>query len=64
MEKISREDLINQVGSIYKLCNLAAMRAMELNNGFEQLVEGDLKEKGTSIAIREISEGKVRIKKV
>ena len=63
MEKISREELIDQVGSIYKLCNLAAMRSMELNNGFKQLVDGDHKEKVTTIAIREISEGKVRIKK-
>ncbi|MBD3426954.1 MAG: DNA-directed RNA polymerase subunit omega [Candidatus Omnitrophica bacterium] len=59
---ISRDKLMNEVGSVYKLCNLAAMRAMELNVGMKKLVEANPKEKVTTVAIREIAEGKVKIK--
>ncbi|MDD3088651.1 MAG: DNA-directed RNA polymerase subunit omega [Candidatus Omnitrophica bacterium] len=62
MEYISREVLIEKAGSIYKLCNIAAMRAMELNSGMKKLVDGDPKEKVTTTAIREIASGKVKIK--
>jgi len=61
MEKDAREKLINQTGSVYKLCNLAAMRAMELNSGMKKLIEADPEEKVTTIAIKEIAEGKVRL---
>ncbi len=65
MEKISRELLVQRAGgSLYKLCNMAAMRAMELNVGMKKLVESDPGEKVTSIAIREIAEGKVTLKDV
>ncbi|MFC1643970.1 DNA-directed RNA polymerase subunit omega [Candidatus Omnitrophota bacterium] len=64
MNEISRDDLIEKCGSIYKLCNIAALRAMELNSGMRKLVEAELNEKVTTIAIREISEGKVRMKLV
>jgi len=62
MEKVAREELIKKTGSIYKLCNLAALRAMELNSGMKKLVDMDPSEKVTSIAIKEIAEGKVRLK--
>ncbi|MBU1084508.1 MAG: DNA-directed RNA polymerase subunit omega [Candidatus Omnitrophota bacterium] len=62
MEGISREDLIIKTGSIYKLCNLAALRAIELNGGMKKLIEADKSEKVTTIAIREIAAGKVRMK--
>ena len=65
MEKIaSVDDLTEQVGSIYKLCNLAAMRAMELNGGMKKLVDADPKEKVTTTAIREIAEEKVKLKPI
>lgn len=60
--KVPLEVLLEKVGSIYKLCNLAAMRAMELNSGFKGLIEVSPNEKVTSIAIREIAENKVRMK--
>jgi DNA-directed RNA polymerase omega subunit len=63
MEKVSREILLEKTESIYKLCNLAAQRAMELNSGMRRLVDADPNEKVTSIAIREIAEGKVTMKK-
>lgn len=62
MEGIPMENLMKKVGSLYKLCNLAATRAMELNSGMKKLVETDPKEKVTTTAIREISEGKVKLK--
>ena len=61
MEKDAREKLINQIGSVYKLCNLAAIRAMELNNGMKKLTDADPEEKVTTVAIKEIAEGKVRL---
>ncbi len=64
MEKVSRDKLLERVGSIYKLCNLAALRAMELNSGMKKLVDADPGEKVTTIAIKEIAEGKVRRKEI
>ena len=62
MEKLYREDLMDKIGSIYKLCNLAALRAMELNGGMKKLVDVEPGEKITSIAISEIDAGRVRLK--
>ena len=62
MESIEREKLIERTGSIYKLCNLAALRAMELNSGMKKLVDVEPSEKVTTVAIKEIAEGKVNIK--
>ena len=63
MEHDVRRNLVEQVGSIYKLCNMAALRATELNSGMKKLVDAEPNEKITSIAIKEIAEGKVTIKK-
>ncbi len=63
MEKISRDALVEKTESIYKLCNLAAQRAMELNSGMRRLVDADPNEKVTTVALREIGEGKVKMKK-
>ena len=62
MKKISMDVLLGKTGSVYKLCNLAAMRAMELNSGLKKLVDSEPGEKITTIAIQEIAEGKVKIK--
>ncbi len=35
---ISVDELMLKVGSVYKLCNLAAMRAMELNSGMKNQI--------------------------
>ena len=64
MKKISMDVLLEKTGSVYKLCNLAAMRAMELNSGLKKLVDSELGEKITTIAIQEIAEGKVKIKPI
>jgi len=64
MGDIPREQLLKKVDSLFKLCNLAAMRATELNSGMKKLVEADPKEKVTTTAIREIAEDKVKMKPV
>jgi DNA-directed RNA polymerase omega subunit len=64
MKNVSREELLARVGSVYKLCNLAALRAMELNNGMKKLVDASPKEKYTTIAIREIAKDKVKMRAV
>ena len=63
MGDIPREELLEKVDSLYKLCNLAAMRATELNTGMKKLVEAPVNEKVTTIAIKEIAEDKVKLKK-
>ncbi len=62
MESVERDELLKKIGSIYKLCNLAAIRATELNSGMKKLVDADPNEKVTTVAIREIAEDKVKIK--
>ena len=64
MEEVERDVLLEKIGSVYKLCNLVALRAMELNSGMKSLVESDPKEKVTSVAIREIATEKVKMKKI
>ncbi|MBF0494799.1 MAG: DNA-directed RNA polymerase subunit omega [Candidatus Omnitrophica bacterium] len=59
---ISLENLLTKEGSLFKLTNLAARRALELNSGMKKLVDADPKDKMTTIAIREIAEDKVKIK--
>ncbi len=59
--EVEREILLTKVTSIYKLCNLAAMRAMEINGGMKKLVDADPNEKATSVAIREIAQDKVKL---
>lgn len=61
--EISREKLLEQIGSLYKLCNLASLRAMELNGGMKKLVDAEPNEKFTTIAIREIGAHKVKLKR-
>ena len=62
MGNIERDELLKKTGSIYKLCNLAALRATELNSGMKKLVDADPNTKVTTIAIREIAEDKVKLK--
>jgi len=63
MEEIPMDKLLENVGSIYKLSNMAALRAKEINSGIKPLVDTELNEKVTSIAIKEIQSGKIKLKK-
>jgi len=59
----SMENLLNKSkGSIYKLVILASKRVKELNTGSGRLVEINPNTKTSIIALREIEEGKVRVK--
>lgn len=62
MQSIPVNELFNKVGSIYKLVVLAAMRAIELNEGAARLVEARPDEKPGNVALQEILEGKVMYK--
>lgn len=64
MAEVPLEILLQKVTSLFKLSNLAALRAMELNNGMKKLVETDPHEKVTTVAIREIANEKVKLKHV
>jgi DNA-directed RNA polymerase omega subunit len=56
-----REKIFNNRDSIYKVTLLAARRAIELSNGAQKLVESESK-KFSTIALEELSQGKVKYK--
>jgi len=62
MKEVPLEILLQKIPSLFKLSNLAALRAMELNSGMKRLVETDPHEKVTTVAIREIANEKVKLK--
>lgn len=62
MAEVALENLLQKVESIFKLSNLAAARAMELSMGMKKLVDASPNEKVTTTAIREIANGKVKLK--
>ena len=64
MSYVPMEILLEKTDSIYKLVILAAKRAVELNQGAGRLVEGmSPNTKVSSVALREIAEGKVFFRK-
>lgn len=62
MKDIAVEKLLEKITSLYKLTNIASVRAVELSGGMKKLVDADPKTKPTTVAIREIAEGKVKLK--
>lgn len=63
MIQIPREELLNKTGSLYKLCVLAARRALEVNAGAPKFVEIDSK-KPIAIALEEIRQGKISYREI
>ena len=64
MEQVEREKLLDKsAGSIYKLVNLAAMRGLEIAEGQPKLVEDNASVKPSTVALHEISMGKIQAKK-
>ena len=63
MARITVEDCLKKIDSQYELVLLAKERTSQLNAGDPPLVPGD-NDKNTVIALREIGEGKVSIKKL
>ena len=64
MGYIPIEDLLDKANnSVYKLVVLAAKRTLELAEGQPRLVPADSLIKPANIALKEIAEGVIRIKK-
>ena len=65
MSYIPLEKVIDKVDyNMYKLVVLASRRAIELEEGLPSLISVDSQMKKTSVALLEIAEGKVGIKKI
>ena len=65
MGYVGREKLLDKsCNSIYKLVNLASMRALEIAEGQPKLVEASSSIKPSTVALMEISEGRVQCKKI
>jgi DNA-directed RNA polymerase omega subunit len=65
MSYISLETLLDKsCESIYKLVNLASKRALEIAEGQPKFVEAPLSMKPSTVALREISAGKVTCRKL
>jgi len=61
-QDIDRDSLLKKVGSLYKLVVLTALRAVELSDGAAKLVDTQGEVKPVSLALKEISEGKITYK--
>lgn len=61
MSYMPREKIFKDGDSIFKVTLIAAMRAIELNRGAHPLVKSD-SNKFSTIALEEISQGKIRYK--
>lgn len=65
MGYVDRENLLGRSeGSIYKLVNLAAKRALEIAEGQPKLVDVNAAFKPSTVALYEISANKVQAKRV
>jgi DNA-directed RNA polymerase omega subunit len=64
MTYIPLERLIDKTeNSLYKLVILASKRALELAEGIPNMVGASPELKNTTVALQEIAEGKIRLKK-
>lgn len=60
---ISMDELLrNAGGRVFCLTRIAMLRAIEIHSGKPALIRHSITEKATSIALREISLGKVALK--
>lgn len=57
------EELLAKTGSVYKLVILASRRASELTAGAPTLIDAPREKKVSTVALEEILQGKVGIKK-
>lgn len=62
MIKPSLEELLEQVDSKFSLVTMVSKRAKQINDGFPRLVKTQAI-KPVSIALEEISQNKIRVKK-
>lgn len=65
MTNVPNELLLDKsAGSIYKLVIMASKRALEIAEGQPKMVEADASVKPSTVALLEIAEGKLRLKKM
>lgn len=65
MKQISIEELLpHSGGSVYRLVRMAANRATELADGKPCLISKPTSDKFTTIALEEITQGKIEAKQV
>ncbi|MBI5023717.1 MAG: DNA-directed RNA polymerase subunit omega [Candidatus Omnitrophica bacterium] len=65
MKQISIEELLpHSGGSVYRLVRMAANRATELADGKPFLISKPASDKFTTIALEEITQGKIEAKQV
>ncbi|HBO96590.1 MAG TPA: DNA-directed RNA polymerase subunit omega [Candidatus Omnitrophica bacterium] len=65
MEQRSIEELLpHSGGSVYRLVRMAANRATELSDGKPCLIQKPASDKFTTIALEEITQGKIEAKQV
>ncbi len=63
-QRVALENLLDKTGnSVYKLVNLASRRALEIAEGQPKLVDCSSATKPSTIALQEIAEGKIKLKK-
>lgn len=62
MQGVPMDILLSKTGSIYKLVILASRRAIELNEGSAKLVDASADAKISTLALKEILEGKISYK--
>ncbi|MDD5427895.1 MAG: DNA-directed RNA polymerase subunit omega [Candidatus Omnitrophica bacterium] len=62
MQNFDIQQLLNKVGSLYKLVNLTSLRAVELSDGAANLMGEKADPKTINTALREISGGKIEYK--
>lgn len=60
---IQMEKLLEKTGSLYKLVIMASRRAIELNAGAGKLIEASPTTKCSILALQEIMQSKVKLKK-
>lgn len=63
MSYTSLEPLLEKTGNLYQLVLLCSQRAIQLANGDPKLVDISLKTKVSTIALEEIHQGKIGIKR-
>ena len=64
MKNVSRDELVERADtSIYKLVVMVIKRALELAEGAPRLVDADINAKPTTVALQEVAQGKIKIKK-
>ena len=62
MSDVTMESLMEKVGSRYKIVNMASKRTLELSEGRQKLVDASAFMKLSSVALKEIQEGKISYK--